>query len=149
MLTNWIWFGVILMLAEFVLPGLVVVFVGLGAVTVAVLLYFGFIESLAAQFSIWFITSMVYTLSLRVLVVHFLPTDTSKKEIDEDVDMLGQTVTVAEPIGPGSPGRISHGDTTWPARAAEDESFAAGDSVIITARENITWVVTINKKEKP
>ena len=145
--SNWLWFGAILMVAELLLPGLVVVFVGLGAVTVAGLLHLGFIESLAAQFSTWFISSMVYTLTLRTLIVRFLPTETNKQEIDEDVHMLGESATVVEAISTDSPGRISHGDTTWPAQTNDEQPIPSGATVQITARENITWIVTTNKEE--
>ena len=80
----WLIFAGLLVFAEFVLPGLVSVFVGLGAATVGLLLYLGEIESLPAQFIWFFGSSILYIFTLRLLVMRFYPSDTDIQSMDED-----------------------------------------------------------------
>ncbi len=77
---KWFWWilGSVLVLAEFLLPGLVVVFVGLGALTVAALNYFGFVTTIIPQFLTWFVSSIIYCFTLRLLVIKIYPSDVVK-----------------------------------------------------------------------
>ncbi len=140
----WILFGVILIFAEFFVPGLVTIFLGLGALTVAGLLHLKYIDSIAAQFSAWFIISTVYIFSLRILVMRYYPMDTEKKIIDEDIMMIGKIVEVIETIPAAGAGRVRFGESTWTATSGGDGPIFAGEKVRIVARDNISWVV-----EKP
>lgn len=142
MLYFWLSFGAALVFAELLLPGLVSVFVGLGALTVAGLLHFGYIEHLSAQLTTWFVSSTVYIFSLRLLIMRFYPSDRSTQNIDEDEAMMGQVVPVVETISGAGAGRIRFGDSTWKAICKEGETFKAGERVQIVGRENISWVVT-------
>ena len=139
--TFWLVFGLVLVFAEMILPGLVSVFVGLGALTVAGLLHFNHIENLTAQLGVWFASSTVYIFSLRLLVIRFYPSDRTKQEIDEDKLLVGQLVEVVEEISHDGGGRVQFGDTTWKALCEEGERFAVGEKVRIVGRENISWVV--------
>lgn len=140
----WLGLGILLVLAEFILPGLVSVFVGLGALTVVALLHFNYIESIPAQLITWFVSSTVYIFSLRLLVMRFYPSDTEKQNIDEDQLIIGQLVDVTETIPVGGTGRVAYGNTTWPAYSNSDQEVSAGEKVKVISRENITWLV-----EKP
>ena len=139
----WIWMilGCVLVVAELALPGLVVVFVGLGAITVATLVEFGVVQTVPAQLTAWFGISIVYTLSLRFLVLRFYPTDTQHQDIDEDRLAIGRIVRVTETISADQPGRIAHEDTTWTAVSASGDRIRAGARARIVARDNITWTV--------
>ena len=53
----WLGSGIFLMATEFLLPGLVMVFVGMGALTVALGMYFGYIDGNIQQFVTFFISS--------------------------------------------------------------------------------------------
>jgi membrane protein implicated in regulation of membrane protease activity len=142
-LQDWIWwvFGVILILLEFILPGLVVVFLGLAALTVGVLEYFDLLTNLSYQILAWFIISIVYCLGLRMIVIKFYPSDTKKQNVDEDVDVIGMKAVVCKDIGKDLVGRIRHGETTWPAESENDEMISSGEEVIIVGRDNLTWIV--------
>ena len=88
----WLGFGFFLMAIEFLVPGLVMVFVGLGALTVALAMFLGYIDSVLQQFLFFFISSTIYLLSLRFLVLSFVPTNKRKENIDEDEIVIGEIV---------------------------------------------------------
>lgn len=137
----WLIFGAVLVISEAILPGLVSVFVGMGAITVAGLLYTHQIESFVVQLITFFSSSIFYIFTLRLIVVKLYPTDTRRQEIDEDAAVFGQRAEVVEAIVSGGVGRISHSGSTWPAKTKDDSSFIAGDEVTIVDRDNITWIV--------
>lgn len=140
----WIAAGVVLIFAEFLVPGLVTVFLGFGALTVAALLHFQVIESIGAQLSSWFIISTIYIFTLRLLVMRYYPMDTEKQNIDEDKMMIGKLVDVIETIPATGPGRVQFGESSWSAVNIDNEQIFAGEKVRIVARDNISWIV-----EKP
>ena len=75
-LNLWLGSGIFLMATELLLPGLVMVFVGMGALTVAISMYFGYVDGYVHQLMIFFISSSIYLSTLRFLVLRFVPTDT-------------------------------------------------------------------------
>ncbi len=141
MLYFWLGFGAVLIIGEMVLPGLVSVFLGLGALTVAAMMHFGHIDNLAHQLITWFISSTVYIFSLRLVVVRYYPSDKEKLNINEDEAMIGQVVEVVETIPKGKSGRIRHGGSAWPARSNSEDDIKKGEQVQIKGRKNISWIV--------
>ncbi len=138
----WIGFGILCIVAEFLIPGLVVVFVGLGALTVVLGMHLGYIIELPAQLITFFISSIIYIFTLRFLFLRLIPTDTKKENINEDDNVLGQIVEVTETISSGKLGRIQHSDSTWQAKSQDEEEILKGEKVKIVGRDNITWLVT-------
>ena len=61
----WLVISLVLIFLEFIIPGGVVVFLGLSALLVYGLLCFGVIEGLFLSLIIWFISSIVMLLVLR------------------------------------------------------------------------------------
>jgi inner membrane protein len=137
----WISFGAVLIIAETLLPGLVSVFIGLGALTVAALLHFHYIDDLSSQLVAWFASSTFYIFSLRLLIIKYYPSDTQKQDIDEDAAMVGLVVEVVEEISKEKTGRIRQGETTWTAITHDDHKINVGEKVRILSRDNISWVV--------
>ena len=137
----WWFLAAVLMLAELLIPGLIVVFVGLGAATVAALLYYHVVDGLAEQFLAWFSSSLIYCFSLRFLVLRFYKSDTEKKSTHKDEFIFGQVATVIEPILEKGMGRIYHAETTWKARSKDGTAIANNEKVKIVGRDNITWIV--------
>ena len=137
----WLGFGIALAFAEAILPGLVSIFLGMGALTVAALLYYQYIDSIASQFIAWFVTSTVYIFTLRILVVKYYPTDTVVQNTDDDVAVIGQLVEVVDTIPSGGTGRIAHSDSTWNAISNGTEDIQSGEQVKVIGRDNITWLV--------
>jgi membrane protein implicated in regulation of membrane protease activity len=141
MLYFWLVFGVFLILSEMLLPGLVSVFMGFGALTVAVLLHFDCIDSISDQLVTWFVSSTIYIFSLRLLVMRYYPSNREKRDIDEDRAMIGQIVEVVQAISNKSSGRICHGESTWTAISSGEEVINVGEQVQIVGRDNISWTV--------
>jgi membrane protein implicated in regulation of membrane protease activity len=146
MLYFWWLIAIILILSELLFPGLIVIFVGLGAATVACLLQFQYIDNVAHQFLLWFGSSLVYCFTLRFLVLSFYKSDTEKKSTNEDELLVGQVACVTESIPDNGEGRIYHADTTWKARSKDGLGIAKGEIVKLVNRDNITWFVEKNNK---
>jgi len=137
----WLGSGIFLMATELLLPGLVMVFVGMGALTVALGMYFGYIDGNIQQFITFFISSIIYLLTLRFLVLRFVPTDTRKENIDEDDEVIGSIVEVVADIKSGEFGRVEQSGSSWQARTEGDQTILKGEQVEIVGRDNITWMV--------
>jgi|TARA_B110000240_G_scaffold51164_1_gene58533 membrane protein implicated in regulation of membrane protease activity len=137
----WLGSGIFMMAIEFLVPGLVMVFVGLGALTVVLGMYFGYIDGILQQFITFFVSSIIYLLTLRFLVLRFVPSESRKENIDEDEEVIGSIVGLVEDINSGAFGRVEHSGSSWQARAEGDQTILKGEQVKIIGRDNITWIV--------
>ena len=137
----WLGSGIFLMAIEFLVPGLVMVFVGLGALTVALGMHLGYIDEIVQQFITFFISSIIYLLTLRFLVLRFFTSVTRKENIDEDEEVMGSIVELVADINSGEFGRVEHSGSSWQARAEGDQTILKGEQVKIIGRDNITWIV--------
>jgi len=137
----WLSSGIFLTAIEFLVPGLVMVFVGLGALTVALGMHLGYIDEIVQQFITFFISSIIYLLTLRFLVLRFVPSVTRKENIDEDEEVIGSIVEIVADINSGEFGRVEHSGSSWQARAEGDQTILKGEQVKIIGRDNITWIV--------
>ena len=137
----WLGSGIFLMAIEFLVPGLVMVFVGLGAMTVALSMQLGYMDEIPQQFTTFFISSIIYLLTLRFLVLRFVPSVTRKANIDEDEEVMGSIVEIVAEITSGEFGRVEHSGSSWQARAEGDQTILKGEQVKIIGRDNITWIV--------
>jgi len=137
----WWIIGIILVLLEFLLPGLVVVFLGLGAFLVAALLHFGIISGISQELLAWFASSLFFLVTLRFLVIMYYPSDTKKKDVNEDNEVIGTVVNLLEDITEKQKGRIKHRGSTWPVESENGEEIRTGEKVKIIGRDNLTWIV--------
>jgi len=137
----WLGSGIFLMAVEFLVPGLVMVFVGLGSLTVVFGMHFGYIDGILQQFITFFISSIIYLLTLRFLVLRFFTSVTRKENIDEDEEVMGSIVEIVADINSGEFGRVEHSGSSWQARAEGDQTILKGEQVKIIGRDNITWIV--------
>ncbi len=137
----WFWVGVVLIVCEFFLPGLVVIFLGLAATSVAALRWFGLLESHPGSFTAWFFLSVAYLLLLRQLVTRFFPGEAGREVTDEDAVNLGREVEVIESVSDANmKGRIRFSGSSWPARSLNGD-IPAGSRARILTRENIGYIV--------
>jgi membrane protein implicated in regulation of membrane protease activity len=140
--TLWFIAGVVLMVLEFVIPGGIVFFLGLGATLVAIFLYFDFIDGWLQAFTAWFMGSLALVFGLRGLVQRLIPAHVEKSGTDEDVDAYNRLVKVAERIPAQGEGRIAFRGSTWAARNYhQDRDLEPGTTVRIIFRENLVWLV--------
>lgn len=135
----WLIAGLVLMLMEFVIPGFVIFFFGLGGIVtgVAVWLFPSIEGSIVAQ-GLCFAVASVATLVLgRRCFRNLLGGKTVVTHADADDDgFVGTPVVVTEAIRPPLAGRVMLNGVEWSATA--DRAIAKGEMAIVAARDNIT-----------
>ncbi len=137
----WLTGGAVLVLLEFLIPGLVVVFLGLGALLTGGVLFLGWINDPVALLAFFAFSSILMLATLRRFVMRFYPSDVEKVEADEDKLLIGQKATVVSTVYPSDfSGRVRFSGTTWSARS-EHGIIPEGTEVKIVGRDNIHFVV--------
>ena len=139
--TGWIIAALVLMAAEFIVPGGIIFFLGAGCLVVAGALWLGLVTTWVNTLTLFFIASLALILSLRSFFTRFAGGDYSQANTDEIIDDLDEIAVVLEPIGPGEDvGSINFRGTTWRA-LGNGQKIATGAKVKIVARDNITYIV--------
>jgi len=137
-----IWFliGLALLIMEFVLPGLIIAFFGVGAWIVALVCLITDI-GINTQLIIFIVSSVLSLLFLRKwLKGIFIGHSVSKQDLKEDIEeFIGQKAVVKETIKPKAGGKVEFHGTNWLAEA--DEEIAVETVVEIVGKENITLKV--------
>lgn len=137
-----IWFlvGLLLLIFEFILPGLIIAFFGVGAWLVALLcLLSDYVQgSINTQLIIFIVASILSLLCLRRwLKGIFMGHIVSKQDMTENFEeFVGQRAVVREKITPKAGGKVEFHGTDWEAFA--DEEIAEGAVVEIVGKDNIT-----------
>ena len=139
-----IWFlvGLALALLELAVPGVILVFFGLGAWIVAITTALGVTPSLWSQLVVFTISSVVSLLLLRRWIRNrFLGHEAQSVDGTVDLDdFVGKTVKVTRAISPGSrEGRVEFKGAEWTAVA--DYDLSEDELVEIVAVDGITLVV--------
>ena len=132
-----IWFiaAVILLLLEFVIPGLFVVFFGFGALLTA-LSVFLFEPSLAGQFLIFSVTSVLSLVLLRKVLMNRL---FNADQVDPDEEFVGHFGSCLEKIEPGGQGKVEFKGTNW--SATSESPVEKGQKVRVTNKEGLLLIV--------
>ena len=129
----WLIAGALLIILEIILfPGIGFLFVGLGAISVGAFLIAGWIESLSAQFILFFLATGFWTAILWKPLKKFI----GGKETGFD-DMVGSTAVVfGQSIGKGKMGKVKWSGTIMKCQfdpeAEGFEMIAPETEVIIT-----------------
>ncbi|MDK1023063.1 MAG: NfeD family protein [Gammaproteobacteria bacterium] len=142
-LNLWFWLplAAFFILAELIVPGGIVIFLGLGALIVAGAILFGFLENGATALTLWFISSLLLILLLRAFAQKVAGGDTSVANTDEKVDAFGEVVHVVETIGPGEQkGRVKFRGTEWQA-LGDGAVIETGSKATVVSQDNITLIV--------
>jgi membrane protein implicated in regulation of membrane protease activity len=140
-----IWFliGLALLIIEFIIPGLIIGFFGVGAWIVAIVCLFSayVAGSINTQLIIFIIASVLSLLLLRKwLKGMFIGHTKSKQDLTEDLnEFIGEHAVVKEKITPKAGGKVELHGTNWVAEA--DEEITAGTVVEIIAKDNLTLKV--------
>ena len=135
----WYWLiaGVILVMSEFVVPGFVIVFFGLGACATGILALLFPELPFTWEIFIFSVLSVVLLFSFR----RFMPGVFKGKNVPctEDVDqdsVSGSSAVTVTAITPDESGKDEYRGTLWNAKASEE--IPAGVTVKIVSRENLT-----------
>lgn len=136
----WFLIGLVLIILEFGIPGIITIFFGIGAWLVA-LLCLVFNLPLNLQIIIFIIGSIVPLILLRKWFRRLLEGRSSvgPVDLDELEEYLGKRAVVTEEITPERRGRVEFRGSTWKAEAYEN--LAVGAMVEIVDKNNITLVV--------
>lgn len=139
-----VWFvvGLVLILLEFVVPSLVIVFFGLGAwVTALAVAIFSGMDFWVQMmiFTVFSVLSLV--LLRRSLKKHFF-SDQEDAENEGVDDYIGKTAVVEVSIKDGD-GKVNYRGVSWTARA--DEDIEKGKKVKIVGKDSIVLIVELIK----
>jgi membrane protein implicated in regulation of membrane protease activity len=137
----WGCIGLVLMLAELVIPGGIVILLGGACLVVASALGIGLVEGIVQSLTLWFIASIVLLLGFRQVTQKLVGGDSHVDNTDEELDIYNKIALVKETIGPAQhAGRIEFQGTEWSA-LGDGSEIAAGTQVRIICRENIGLIV--------
>lgn len=113
----WVSAGIVMALLELIVPGGILVFLGLSALVVGGGVYFNLLTTIHMAFIAWFIISIVFMLFLRSLFMKYFEGDTSIQEVGEENEYAGSLVEIVELIEPFKDGRVMYKGTTWTGRS--------------------------------
>lgn len=138
----WLIVGLALTLAEFVVPGFVIFFFGLGGLLNALLVWLlpHLTASIPVQILTWLALSAASLFGFRRYLARWFKGSRFIAS-DAETEFVGSTATVLERVSPESPGRIEFRGTTWPA-ITFDRTFAPGEKVEILKRDGMKFIVT-------
>ncbi len=139
-----VWFilGLLLMIMEFFVPGVILVFFGVSAWIVALTTLIGVTGSSTSQLVLFAIGAVVLIAALRKWVHDkFIGHITDIQNPDTNLDdFIGRSATVTEDIQPGKGnGAVEFKGARW--QAVSETSHTAGDSVRIVSRDGLTLKV--------
>ena len=144
-----IWFlvGLVLIFLEFAVPGVILVFFGIGAWVVAATTYLGLTGSFESQLLLFAVISILLLVALRKWIKgkfygHVGDVQDQTKNLDE---FTGQRVVVLEDVIPNKmEGAVEFKGARW--RAISDEHIKNGEVAIITGTDGI--ILNIKKRKE-
>jgi membrane protein implicated in regulation of membrane protease activity len=137
--TVWFVLGLIMALLEFAVPGVILIFFGVGAWIVAASTYFGLTGSFESQMLLFSISSILLFIVLRKWIKgKFCGHVSDVQDLTQNLDeFTGKSVVVIKDVIPGKPGgTVEFKGSTW--NAVSDEYIKNGEFAIITEIDGIT-----------
>ncbi len=144
----WAIAGIFLIFIEFFIPGLVIIFFGIGALITALISYvIGASFSLPLQLLTFTITSILSLLLLRKYMKNIFKGSLENENEGANFNIeIGKVVPVVEFVQPGEVGgKVKYQGTIW--NAQSEKPVAPGESVKIIGSKNLTLFVEKIKKE--
>jgi membrane protein implicated in regulation of membrane protease activity len=141
----WMLVGIVLIITELLVTGIVAVFFGIAAIITGLLLQFGLIETLAMQYASFGIISVATLVLARKRMTHWFRGNTKDKteqspSFQQDI---GERATVINDFQHGC-GRVTLNGVSWTASSAEE--LKAGEPVWVISNEGIRLTVS---RERP
>jgi membrane protein implicated in regulation of membrane protease activity len=136
-----IWFliGVVFLLLELAIPGLILVFFGFGAWITSLSIVLFDIE-LNTQLVIFTVASALSLVLLRKFLSHkFFGESDKKNDVLED-EFIGKRAIAESEFKKDIPGKLNFRGTTW--SAVSDCDIGKGDNVKVVGKESITLNIT-------
>ena len=142
-----IWFlaGLALFIFEFTVPGVILVFFGIGAWITALTTWAGLTTGWTSQLLVFTVSSVVMLVFLRRWFrARFFGHSTGVQDPLENLDEFkDQVVVVTEDIDPDSGGKVEFKGADWSARC--DTALAVGSRAVIRSVDGITLLVRPEK----
>ena len=141
-----IWFiiGLAFILLEFLIPGVIIIFFGIGAWVTALFMLFGDF-AINTQLIVFLVSSLVLLVVLRKKVQKIF-VGKSEPGVDDVDDIIGKKVKVIAKITPDSSGKVLFNGSNWNAEA--DAEIPEETIVEIVAKNNLTLKVKPINEEK-
>ena len=131
----WLFLGVALIILEVMTPGLVSIFFGLAALTVAAGAWLMPSLGQGWQWIAFSVFSVLYIFLLRKSLKKVFSGEREVSDSPSD-EFSGKLAVVVEAVAPNKPGRGEFCGTNWTAEA--ETGFPVGASVRILGRKNLT-----------
>ena len=146
--TGWLILGIILILSELILPGLISIFMGIAALLIAGIISIGFISNWMSAVIAWMVLSILLIITLRAWTLKIWPGETSKGSMDEDEDAQGSLVNAVTDITSDEiGGQINFRDALWQART-DGRTIKKGETARLVKRSGLVWTVSPLNPEK-
>jgi len=138
----WFVLGLVLFLAELIIPGFFIFFFGLGAWVTAVVCLIGN-PGVNLQIIIFAFVSVLSLVTLRKIIQKkfFYSKGNESEEVEDE--FTGKEAIVISAIGPDVVGKVEFKGTTW--KAESKSELKEGQSVIITGKESFKLIVKPKK----
>ena len=131
----WLIAGILLLLLEFAIPGILVIFFGFGALVTALLTYLTGM-CLSLQFVSFIFFSLLFLFLLRKKLMTAL---SGSGDVDPDEEFVGRKAIAETDLPAGGVGRIVFKGTQW--NAISETPVEKGHQVVITGKDGITLLV--------
>ncbi len=144
--TKMLWFiaGLAMILLEFVAPGVVIVFFGIGAWVVAMAMWIGLIDSVPAQCLTFAISSLLLLFVLRRYVTTWFVGGSSNGGESIEDEFIGKTVRVVHVISGGEDiGKVEFKGAEWSARC--EQELLPGRYATVIKRDGLELIVKPNE----
>jgi membrane protein implicated in regulation of membrane protease activity len=136
---HWLALGLVLVLLELAAPGgFYVIFFGLAALVVGLLLLFDAAGPLWMQLLLFSVLSAVFLMVFRNPIMRRLKLDRGTDDVDS---LTGEPAKALEDLAPGDSGRVELRGSTWSARNGSGTAIARGARVRVVAVDRLTVVV--------
>jgi inner membrane protein len=136
----WFVVGLICILAEFVLPGVVIIFFGIGAWVTAFFLFI-FTFPFGLQVLIFVLASVISLLTLRKRLNRVMALKPNVTAEMRSEGFLGETAVCKSAISPGKIGKVEYKGAVW--EAWSDEAIEAERLVTIIDVDSIKLKVKV------
>ncbi len=133
----WLAVGVILLISEFIMPGFVIFFFGLGACLVGAACWLWDL-SLNRQLLMFLVSSLFLLVALRSWIKNVFLGHVSQTNGEEDrrKEFIGKRAVVVKAIRPAFTGKVELHGTEWDAQSPE--AIPEGTVVKVVGLENLT-----------
>jgi membrane protein implicated in regulation of membrane protease activity len=135
----WFIIGLVLFLAELIIPGFFIFFFGLGAWVTALVCLIGSPEEITNwQIILFAVTSVITLVALRkVIQKKFFNKGTQSEDVEDE--FTGKEAFATVGFGPGQSGKVEFKGTTW--RAESNFDIKEGQKVVIIVKESFKLIV--------